>query len=181
MQFPAALQVPSVSQDAPLFTTHAPLVLQLRQAPLHPPWQQRPPWQTFELHWLALLQVAPGPFLASQRPCTQKPLVHWESLPHWSMQPLPLQPLSGAQERAPGAVHLPFWQVEAPVSLFAPELQLAPLHWVPLAYFAQAPLPSHLPLSPHMADPPSLHIPFGSAALAGVGLQVPRALGRAQV
>ena len=125
--------------------------------------------------------MAPGPFLASQLPCTQKPLVHWESLLHWSMQPLPLQPLRGAQERAPGAVHLAFWQVEAPVSLFAPELQLAPLHWVPFGYFWQAPLPSHLPLSPHMADPPSLHIPFGSAALAGVGVQVPRALGRAQV
>ena len=50
MQLPAALQVPVPSQDAPLFTTHAPLLLQLRQGPLHPPWQQRPPWQTFELH-----------------------------------------------------------------------------------------------------------------------------------
>ncbi len=141
---------------------------------LHDPVQavaQHRPWAHCPLvHWVPALQVAPlGRF--PQVPATQRlPVVHWASLPQLLAHTLPLQPRWGAQLRAAGALQAPFWQRPAGVSVLAVASQRAPWQTVPLGYFWHAPMPLHLPLSPHMAAPRSRHIPLGSVALAGAGL-----------
>ena len=117
-----------------------------------------------------------------QSPITQTlPDVHCESLPQLVAQRLPLHPLWGAQLRAPGTEQRPPWQVPAGVSALSSASQRADWQTVPFEYFWQAPLPSHLPLSPQAAAPPSWHMPRGSTALLGTGVHLPRALGRAQL
>lgn len=59
--------------------------------------------------------------------------------------------------------------------------QLGARQTEPSGYFWQAPLPSHLPLLAQLAAPSSLQSMRGSAAPAGAGEHLPRALGRAQV
>ena len=46
-------------------------------------------------------------------------------------------------------------------------------HTVSRAYFAQAPKPSHAPVSPHFAAPLSLQSPRGSGTPWSLGQQVP--------
>lgn len=56
---------------------------------------------------------------------------HCESLPHWVTQRLPLQPLNGAQLRAPGTWQLPPRQTPAAVSVLAEVSQLPDRQLVP--------------------------------------------------
>ena len=52
---------------------------------------------------------------------------------------------------------------------------------VPMGYLWQLPAPSQVPSVPHAPGPPSLHIPCGSEAAAGLGAQVPSEVDSAQL
>jgi hypothetical protein len=157
-----------------------PGTLQAWQVPPQAELQHLPSTQKLLAHWLLPLQSAPGPRLPPQSPPTQKlPEAHWESLPQVVAQRLPLQPRWGAQLVAAGAAQRPALQVDWAVCVLAPASQRACAHTVPFGYFWQAPMPLHLPLSPQLAAPASLQMFLGSTALAGVGVHLPRALGRA--
>jgi hypothetical protein len=97
------------------------------------------------------------------------------------MQPLPVQPRRGAQEFGDGVTHLPFMQVDAAVSAFAPVSHFAGLQTVPSENFWQAPFPSHFPLVPQEAAPWFTHVFLGSSWPASAGVHVPRAFGSAHV
>ena len=57
-------------------------------------------------------------------------------------------------------------------------MQVAAAHWVPAAYFWQAPAPLQKPLLPQLAAPASVHWLSGSWP-AGTLVQVPMLLGSA--
>jgi hypothetical protein len=63
--------------------------------------------------------------------------------------------------------------VPASFSVAEPSGQAAAAHDVPSAYFWQPPAPSHRPFVPQLAEPLSVHTPFGSAVPAPSGAQVP--------
>ena len=163
MQLPCGVAgAVAVSQEAPLFTTHAPLLLHDRQGPLHPPWQQRPPWQTFELHWLALLQWRRGPLGVAVALHAEAAGALGVAAAAGRCSGCRCSPCGGRSCGRPGpcsdrrlAGGLADLVVRAGVAAGACA------HTVPFGYFWQAPMPLHLPLSPHMAAPASLHIPLG--------------------
>jgi hypothetical protein len=84
--------------------------------------------------------------------------------------------MNGVHEEVAGVTQVPVplqvevgWKVEV--------AQLWPMHWVPPAYFWQAPLPSQKPSLPQLVIPASVQRALGSATPAGTSTQVPTWLG----
>jgi len=133
--------------------------------------QHTPSTQKPEAQSAALLQTPPS-CLGPQLWLTQAmPAVQSASLMHVGLQAPPAQ-RNGVQSRRPGGLHVPR-PSHVPGVLRRSPAQEGSTQTVSAAYFAQAPKPSHVPVSPHFAAPLSVQTFRGSGLPWSMGQQVP--------
>jgi hypothetical protein len=193
---PAPSQVPSVPQVAFALTAHWPL-----GSALPPGTGEHVPSVALNVH-----ETQGPPQVALQHtPCAEhtSPEAHWllvvhgpplGSSPHEPLMQVAFDAQSaldvqvalqaatphvyGKQDVAVGVTHLPApSQLDLFVKLVVPAGQVGSRHFVPAAYFWQAPA-AQRPFVPQLAAPWSTHIALGSTAPVGTFVHVPSVPGR---
>jgi hypothetical protein len=155
-------QVPCLPASA--HDLHTPSQATLQQNP----WKQRP----FPQSW-SIAHLPPTGRLPHDPAVQNDPASHWLSLPQVPTQPLPLQPLKGAQECiSASAGQTPSSHLAAMVAVFVTASHLAARQVVLASYFEHSPMPSHLPSVPQVLAAVTGHI--ASETPAATGAHLPR-------